>query len=141
MALRDELISLVDQVRDEVIDGEVGLRLHAVVVRRRTWSGGEPGRGTPSDVDVVLTPKPKVSNPPPRLVMAEGGKYRDGDRIVSRISATYTAGELSGGTVGADEQFYWLIDGVPYTVVGEPEERYLGWRVQLRAGRDRQPAP
>jgi hypothetical protein len=34
----------------------------------------------------------------PRLVQASGGKYLDGDRLVEKISATYTSEQLGGGT-------------------------------------------
>lgn len=131
MALRDELIDLVDDVRDEVIDGEVGLRLDSVVIRKRTWDGAEPGDGTPTDVDMELTPKPKVSRPPPKLIASSGGVYVEGDLWVRRISATYTRAELTGEPSGTSEVF-WLINGDPYRVVGEPDERFLEWRVHLR---------
>lgn len=132
MSLRSELIGLVDEVRDQVIDEEIGLRLHTVQTRRRTWSGGEVGRGTTSDVTTTLSPAPKVSDPPARLTVGAGGKFEAGDRYVSKISATYSASQLSGGALAAGVEFCWLIDGQPYRVVGEPEEKYLGWRVHLR---------
>ncbi len=132
MALRDDLVGLVDEVRDQVIDQEVGMRLRTVATRRRTWSGGQPGSGTPTDTDTPLSPTPKVSEPPARLVAAAPGRYQDGDLLVTRISATYTEADLTGGSLGAGEEFYWLVDGEPYQVVGRPEQRYLEWRVQLR---------
>ncbi len=132
MSLRSELIGLVDGVRDEVIDEEIGLRLHTVQTRRRTWSGGEVGRGTSTDVTVSLSPKPKVTDPASRFQPAAGGKFEAGDRYVTKISATYTAAQLTGGALAAGVEFAWLIDGQPYRVVGEPEEKYLGWKVHLR---------
>lgn len=136
MALRDELVDLVDEVRDEVIDTEVGLRLHTVQTRRRTWSGGEPGAGSSSDSVTTLEPTPKVKSVSPRLMAAAPGTYREGDLLVRAVSATYTADDLTGGDLAAGEEFVWLIDGDEYIVVQEPDERYLEWRVHLR-GRNR----
>lgn len=132
MGLRDDLIGVVDEVRGDVIDTEAGLRLFAVKTRTRTWSGGEVGRGTAIDVETPLTPKPRVRAPAPHHVLAAPGRYEDGDRIVDRISATYTEAELDGGTLTTAKEFYWLIDSEPYRVIGKPEKRYLEWRVQLR---------
>lgn len=137
MALRDDLVTLVDEIRDEVIDGEVGLRLYAVATRLRTWDGGKVGSGTASDTDTDIEPKPKVQQPSPRLVVAAPGKFEEGDRIVSRISATYEEDDLDGGTLDAGDEFFWLLDGEPYRVVGKPEKRYLEWRVHLRRMRPR----
>lgn len=137
MALRDDLVTLVDEVRDQVIDQEVGLRLFTVQTRLRTWSGAEVGRGTATDTDTDIDPKPKVQSPSPRLVAAAPGKFEEGDRLVSRISATYTEDDLTGGTLAAKHEFCWLIDGDPYRVVGKPEKRYLEWRMHLRRMRDR----
>lgn len=135
MPLRDSLIPLVDTIREQVIDGAVGLRLHTVKTRLRVWSGGELGRGTATNTDTTLDPKPKVAVVTPRLVQASGGKYLDGDRTVSKISATYTESQLDGGAVAAGREFYWLIDDEPYEVVGKPQRGFLGWTVVLRPRR------
>lgn len=131
MSLRDDLIPLVDEVRGDIVDGVAGLRLHTVVVRTRTWSGGERGRGTATDVDVTLDPKPKVLDPSPRWRAAEPGRFEDGDRVVDKVSATYTRAQLDGGTLASNAEVLWLIDGDPYRVVSV-DEHYLAWRVQLR---------
>lgn len=131
MSLRSDLVGLVDTIRRDIVDGAAGLRLRTIVVRTRTWSGSEPGDGTTSDSDVTLDPVPKVEEPPARLVASSAGRWLDGDLQVSKISATYTADQLRG-TPSAAQEFYWLIDGVPYRVVGEPAKEYLAWTVQLR---------
>lgn len=136
MSIRDDLIPLVDELREDVIDGVAGLRIHTVVVRSRSWSGGAPGSGTATDTDVTLAPVPKVHEPEPRLRLAAPGKYEDGDRVVDRISLTYTRAQLDGGAVGADSELLWLVDGEPYRVISV-EERYLEWRVHLRRMRAR----
>lgn len=132
MAFRDDIVALVDEVRSEVIDQDLGLRLHTVQTRLREWSGGELGLGTATDTLVTLDPPPKVYSPSPRLQAAAPGKYEDGDRLVRKISATLTEDELTGGALTSVQEFCWLIDGDPYRVVGEPDKRFLEWRVQLR---------
>jgi hypothetical protein len=135
MALRDDLIPIVDTIREQVIDVAVGLRLHTVKTRLRVWSGGELGRGTATNTDTTLDPKPKVNLITPRLVQASGGKYLDGDRVVEKISATYTEAQLDGGTVATGREFYWLIDDEPYEVVSKPRKGFLGWSIVLRPRR------
>jgi len=130
MTLRDDLIPTVDEARGLV--DELGFRMHAVVVRKTTWSGGEVGKGTASHVDVTLSPKPKVASPPPHHVFAAPGKYQDGDLTVSRISALYTESQLTGGTLTVGQEVVWLIDGERYLLVGKPDRKPLEWRVQLR---------
>lgn len=137
MALRDDLVGLVDELRRDVVDQDMGLRLHSVQTVRRTWSGGEAGLGAASDEVTVLDPQPRVRPPSPRLLMSEAGTYRTGDRVVSKLSVTYSEDDLTGGALAAGVEFFWTLDGEPYRVVGQPEKRYLEWRVQLRPMRSR----
>jgi hypothetical protein len=71
MAIRDDLIALVDDLRADVVDEAFGLRLDDVVVRTTSWSGGELGRGTKSVADLPIVPRPKVSSPSPSRRAAE----------------------------------------------------------------------
>ena len=130
MTLRDDLQPCVDDARS--IIGELGLRPHVVVVRTRTWDGGRPGSGTATDVDVTITPAPRVRGVSPRLVHAAPGKYEDGDRVVDKISRTYAKAALAGTGLAAGQERWVLIDGDPYRVIGEPEERSFEWRLQVR---------
>jgi len=137
MGLRDDLITLVDEIREDIIDEECGLRLSTCSTVLRTWSGGKPGKGDASDEETEIEPKPRVRSPSLRLQMAAPGKFEAGDLVADKISATYTSDELDGGSLDADEEFFWLVDGDPYRVVAPPEELYLGWSVQLRRTRNR----
>lgn len=130
MTLRDDVIPVVDDAR-QLID-DLGLRLDTVQTRRRSWSGGQPGSGTATNTDVAITPKPRVKDVPERWIHNAPGRYERGDKMVTRISATYTRAQLTGGTLAAGEEFVWLIDSVEYAVIGEPEEQAFEWRVQLR---------
>lgn len=136
MSIRDDLIPLVDEVRAEIVDEVAGLRLSTVVVRTRTWSGAELGRGMATDADLELAPRPRVRDPDPRWRSAAAGKFEDGDRVVDKVSATYTQDELDGGGLAAGAEVFWLVDDEPYRVIGV-DEKYLGWEVHLRRMRSR----
>ena len=131
MTLRDDLIPCVDSARDIIND--FGLRPYVVLMRTRTWSGSEPGSGTSSDVDVAIDPVPKVSYPSPRLIANSGGTIQEGDRMVSKISASYTEAQLTGNPLGANVEVWWMIDGDFYTIVGTPSKKNFEFRLQLRS--------
>lgn len=136
MTIRDEIIPLIDSVRRDVVDVQAGFRLHTIQTRLRVWDGGEVGRGTPTDTDVTLDPVPRWREPTPRERSAEPGRYQDGDVIVTKISATYTEDDLTGGALGAASEWFWLVDGEPYRVASV-HERIFEWRVHLRRMRRR----
>lgn len=131
MALRDDLIGVVDGIRRDVIDGDLGLRLHTVQIRRRTWSGAKLGLGDATDELVTLDPRPRV-----RVTLdvpsTEAGKREVGDLVVSRISATYTEDDLFPRDLPSNVEFCWLIDGDEYVPAAKPEQRFLGWSIRLR---------
>ncbi len=130
---RDDFIQLADDCRRDLSVEEFGTRLFSVVIRTRTWDGGEVGRGTPTDVDFVPDPVPRVRDPSPRELLGAQGRYEDGDRVADRISATYTEAQLDGGAIAPGSEVYWLIDGEPWRVMRKPLVKYLQWHVQLRA--------
>jgi len=138
-SLRDDLIPLIDEVRRDIVDGEVGLRLYSFSRRIRTWSGASVGEGYSTDVDTVFDPVPKVMPPTPRLVYSMVGVYRDGDRVVRKISATETLSDLAGLGLYPNQELIYLVDGLPYGLVREPEKRYLEWRLHLRPAAGRCP--
>ncbi len=137
MSFRDDLIAMVDEIRGDVLDTELGMRLHTVETVLRTWSGTRPGDGTPTDVVVVLDPPPKVLTPRGR--QQDGGREQRVDLVVSKISAALAESALTGGTLAANQRFYWRITdgdgGTPayYWLQGMPEKRTLEWQVNLRA--------
>lgn len=139
--LRDDLQPVVDEARG-IVD-ELGFRTHEVVVRIRTWTGGEIDCGVPVDVDRVLSPTPKVTGSPPSWAHAEPGRWEDGDRWVTRISRAYTLDDLGLGAPTKGTEVLWLLcDGeseAEYIAQGHPDRRPLEWRVHLkrRKGRTR----
>ena len=130
--LRDDLIPLIDEIRRDVVDGEAGLRLYNVQIRRRTWSGAEIGDGTPTDVIRTFDPLPKVMPIPPFLAATAIGTFERGDRWIRKVSATETMTTLGWEGATATEQIHYLIDGDAYTLFREPDKRYLEWRLHVR---------
>lgn len=130
MTLREALIGLVDDIRQNVIADALGLRLHVTQTRLRTWSGTERGSGSYSDVITTLLPPPRVrpSNP---VQGSEAGKREVGDVTVDRLSATMTQAQLFPAGLGQTVEFTWLIDGLEYTPAERPRETFLGWSIRL----------
>lgn len=132
--LRDELQDVVDEARGMV--DELGFRPFAVTVRTRTWSGGELGRGTSTDVDVLLDPAPKVEGLSGRYAFATPGRFADGDLMVTRISRSYDEADLGGGPPAAGVEVTWQVDDgdnvEEYVLAEPPEKRPLEWRCHLR---------
>ena len=131
--LRDDLIPVIDEGRQ--LADDLGLRQQSVVVLTRVWTSGTIGKGSYTDDDLVLSPVPKVRRLPLRVVMGSGGTYKEGDRLVIKISATYSAEQLGAGELAAGTQVLWLIDGEEHTLVGTPEEKNFEWRCVVRRRR------
>lgn len=129
MTLRDDVIPVIDEARELVDD--LGLRLCTVQTRLRTWTGSVPGDGSSSDVDTDIEPTPKVREPWPRLIADAPGTYETGDRLISKVSATYTEAQLTGGTLFNSQEWWILIDGDPHRVMGV-EKRTFEWRIHVR---------
>lgn len=102
--LRDNLLSVVDGLRQ--LPQAFGLRRYAVTIRRRLWSGAFIGDGTPTNVDIVLTPIPRVRNsfataslrPDVLQYLLANGNVVD-DRIykIDRITPAYVNNGVTGG--------------------------------------------
>ena len=117
MSIRDDLLPVVDQLRQ--LPDDFGLRRYTVTIRRRVWSGGAPGLGTPANTDLVLTPKPKVRQLSSREVADSGGTYEMGDYELSRITPRYSSPTTGGYTPtqlllqpeGADQDVCVILNG------------------------------
>ena len=135
MALRDDLLPCIDDARQCIED--LGLRLDVVTIRTRTFSGSVLGDGSPTDVDVVISPRPKVAEPGPRYANEEIGKYEEGDRIVSKIDPTMVESDFTDAGLAANQERYFIVGIDAYQLVGEPQNRNFEWRLTLRRMRHR----
>lgn len=129
MTVRDDLVPVVDSARQVIAD--MGLRRHEVIVQRRIWSGAQLGLGTVTTQELILTPTPKVSDVPERLLHISPGKYEVGDRLVRKISVNYCREELDGGELPANVELVWRVAEAEYSLQSL-EERNFEWVAQLR---------
>ncbi len=130
MSLRDDLLPVVDAGRQ--LAEELGLRQRSVSTRLRVWSGGVVGRGTPTDTDTVISPAPKVREPPGRFVNETVGKFLEGDVQLTKLSASIDDDDLTGGTLAAGSEWFIVIDDALYRVIGDPEVLNFEKRLNLR---------
>lgn len=130
MSLRDDLLPVVDAGR--ALAESLGLRQRTVSTRLRVWSGGVVGRGTATDTDTVISPAPKVREPPGRYVNETAGKFVEGDVQLTKLSATLDDDDLTGGTLAAGNEWFIVIDDAMYRVIGAPEVHNFEKRLSLR---------
>lgn len=145
MAVRDNILVPLDAARS-IIAG-LGLRRYTVTVRRRAWSGGQPGAGTATNTDLVLSPTPRVRTLAPREVAASGGTYEEGDYRVDKITPAFLGPPPGGYTPaqlhpepGAAEDVVVVLagdDGAKVcTIVGAPADRAFGYELIVRPRRE-----
>jgi len=120
--LRDDLLPVLRDGRQLIQD--LGLRPYRVVVRTRTWSGSKVRLGTPTDSDLEIVPRPKVTE-------------KDGDALLSveKIDlGTYTLSQLNPSDV-AGVEFYYSVTGpngeFPYSLKSIDTSPRFGFRMIL----------
>jgi hypothetical protein len=103
MSIRDNALPKFNKARAKI--AALGLRRFAVILRRRTWSGTRIGEGTPTNLDIVITPAPAVHFQSPFAdqmagVLTAGGSIRDRYYLVDKITPAYVdrAGVAGGYT-------------------------------------------
>jgi len=138
--LIDDLVPTIDDLRGD-LNADFGTRQWRVYVVRRTWNGGERGRGSYVETQLEITPPPLVSFDEEERLLPEG-RDEEGTITLTEVSLTYTADELLGGNIPAHvEAFYRLDDqhgqgtGSQYYVPKKPpapdRENGIGWKVVL----------
>ncbi len=107
--LIDNLIGKVDLIRQRAAD-RFGLPAHNMYRVFRTWSGGEIGSGTITDVETLITPTPRIEIKGSQRLDTHG---RVDDRTMKafEISLTYQENWLQGDPkVAGQECFYKLVE-------------------------------
>jgi len=107
--LIDKLIGKVDAVRQKAAD-KFGLPAHNMIRVVRTWSGGEIGVGTPTDVETTITPTPRIEFSGGLTLLTHG---LDDQRKMKayEVSLTYTENFLQGDPKAPGvEVFYKLVE-------------------------------
>ncbi len=100
MSFRTAILAQVDAIR--AIAGPTGfdIRLNALTIRTRTWSGSRIADGTATDVDLVLPARYPIRYLSSQELFSSGGLYESGDILVDHITpssgsgAGYTAAQL-----------------------------------------------
>lgn len=139
--LVDDLVTMADDLRGDLY-ADMGVAPWEVHVIKRRWSGVRRNEGVATIVsDTTLDPPPMVKEKD-RLELIAAGREERGTVTLTGISLTYTEAELTGGTLAANEEFYWkFIDAhgqeraTSYFVVKDPPATdrlgELGWTVTL----------
>lgn len=141
-SLVDDLVADIDELRGE-LHADFGVRPFRVYTVLRSWTGEQEGEGSHFDVISEITPQPRVGFwDGYKFALTPLGTHEDGEVQISEVSLTYTYDELSGGTLGLNQQwFYVLVDahgqGCPdrYLRINRPpfpdREKNIGWEVRL----------
>lgn len=143
MALREDLLPVVnDAARQLMVD--LGLRTHTLTVRLKTWASGRIGLPHDDDanVDLLITPAPKIREVSSREIASSGGAFQQGDLLVTKITPDYAGGgytpaELAPAADGSQEIIY-LVAGPnagEYTLAGSDFSRNFEYRLTLRRSR------
>jgi len=115
VSLAVNLLPVLNSARTLVAD--LGLRRYTVTRRLRTWSGGMVGMGQPTDVDLVLTPNPKVREIDENTVKVSHITPSNG-------TIGYTLDQLRplSAPEPANQEFFYILNGpngeIRYALVG-----------------------
>jgi len=153
-SLIDEMVSLVDDLRDD-LHTDFGLRQFNVYLVTRSWDGGYIGEGSYTDSETLIEPDPKVQPYMTELNLEPCGIDEAGFLKLTEVSLTYTESELTGA-FGSDasitsaqeffykiadahgqgiETTYWVTANKPYPDRDTMDRRgygTIGWHVKLR---------
>lgn len=139
--LIDDLVPTVDELRTDLYE-DFGVTPRVVRLIRRQWSGTRRGEGTVTvTFEHVMEPAPLFVDKV-RYRLMPHGKDLTGDAMLLEVSLTYTETELSGGTLAANEEFFYQISdargqgvATDYFVPKEPpivdRDQSIGWKVTL----------
>ncbi len=142
MTFRDSMNRLAANVRRVPV--RLDERPTTVTIRTRTWAGGRRrADGGSTDVDVVLTPTPKVREVTTRDIAASAGRYVLGDVKVGPITPTfpgggYTQAQLAPPTTDSGVEIIYVLEGNEngeYTRVTLTSDRSHSWFLVLRRRR------
>lgn len=99
--LIERLVPTVDRVRTLV--SSLGFRQHRVYRVKKTWSGTRCNEGTATTtLDSEITPAPRL--------MEEVEPFGDPRNIrLEEVSLAYTEADLTGGTLAANQEFYYRV--------------------------------
>jgi hypothetical protein len=143
MSFRDDMLSVLDDVRNILGPTDLDLTRHAVTIVLRTWSGGTKGLGTATDSIVIALPQ-KFKVVPLKLaeVSSSNGEYLVGDVRVMHVTPNsadltvgYTTAQLKPAvTTNGVERVYKLAGPMhgEYSLVNLEAFKNFSWALVLR---------
>jgi hypothetical protein len=137
--LIDKLISKVNTVRQKAAD-KFGLPAHNMYRVLRSWSGNEIGVGTPTDLETLITPTPKIEFTG-KIELTQFGLEDKRKMKASEISLTFQENFLQGDPkLPGQECFYKLVerngqgaDTTYWTLINIPlvEREEINWVLEF----------
>lgn len=144
MSIRSSALKLATKLRALPSSPGVDIYTTSVTIRTRTWAGGRKGaEGASTDVDLLLTPRPKVREVSQREIAGPAGRYQAGDVRVGPITPANAAGGYSEAqlaptaSASGTEILYVLAGGITgeYTRVDLQTDKALSYFLVLRRKR------
>lgn len=132
MSFRTELLKAVVKLRELPGPTQLDVYVTRVIVRTRSWSGGEAKLGHATDSEIELFPRPKVRN------AGEGSRIVTvGPITPSNAVGGYTLEQLNPSEHDGVEAYYILIgpDGIerPYKLIQIDQKRAFRYTLTLEA--------
>lgn len=92
MSLRDRVNRIAERVRAIPSHPRFDERTTRVTIRTRTWAGRVGSEGGFTDVDLEISPRPRVRELNQREIAGSGGRYLSGDLRIGPITPSYAGG-------------------------------------------------
>jgi len=130
MSFRTDLLKTVVKLRELPGPTNFDIYTSTVVVRHRTWSGGEVKLGTPTDIEIELFPRPKVRD-------AGNGSITIGPITPQNAEGGYTPDQLNP-TESDGVESYYIVTGADgderaYKLTEIDDRRAFGYTLTLQA--------
>lgn len=114
----------------------IGAALKPVHFVERTWSGGEPGSGTATDVKELMANTPHIVDLSQNFRALQGGNVKQGDLLLKMVDKQRHPRERFIPAKGTrNKEQFLMIGDLLYTVISM-RERSLQWDVQIRPASD-----
>lgn len=131
MGLISDLTGIADSILG--VRDSIGAVIQPVYIVERTWSGTQPGDGTPTDVETQVLPSPAVKDLATDFQAQAAGNYIKGDLVLRGISKQSWPTRVAVDCTSTQknvEKFYKVANEI-YNVF-HVEESYITWNVRIR---------
>lgn len=111
----------------------IGAVIEPVYLVTRTWSGTQPGDGTPTDVTVQVLPSPQLVNLVNTTKPQSAGSVEQGSIMLKGISkqSYQTKDTIDLTSTQANVEKFYKLKNRLYNVTSV-EESYITWNVRLK---------